>query len=77
MKNQSQTQDQIKVDGITYNILKTDTPETLDATHPNTANFMRENKVNRKYYLQRPRGKKVYSVVQDINDNFGKVVTLF
>ena len=61
---------QIKVNGQTYNVIG-----IFDTTNrPNTARKMLECGIVETFYIQKPRGKKVYTVHQYNTGEFGKVI---
>lgn len=57
--------EQITINGITYNIVMKKTPESLDAEGKvNLAAHMREYNHVAQLYLQRPRGRATYLSIQ-------------
>ena len=54
----------VKIDRITYQIVKSRTPDEMAADgHLNTAKAMKQNNIALDLILQRPKGKKLYHVV--------------
>lgn len=53
--------DTLTIDGITYHVLRSETPADIEAARPNTARAMREGGTLRILVLQRPRGKRTYT----------------
>jgi hypothetical protein len=69
--------EQVTVNGITYNVLQSHTPENHEACgRPNTARMMRENGAKRSIGAQRPRGKVQYYIVEYENGLFSSPVSL-
>lgn len=50
----------LTIEGITYHILSSETPEDIEDTRPNTARVMRQGGTQRILTLQRPKGTKYY-----------------
>ncbi len=51
----------IKIENITYEIVKEQTAEDMEARNlHNIARMMRENKIEAQLHLKRPNGKKFY-----------------
>lgn len=51
---------QLTIDGVLYNVVKSETADDLEATRPHTEREMRRGGTQRILVLQRPRGKKFY-----------------
>lgn len=84
MENTNQTgeskMNQVKIDGITYNLINRETPEThrQNGRH-NTAKVFEENRIAAQLYLRRPRGRVLYCVNEynEYNSTFyGSVFSL-
>jgi len=56
--------EQLTIDGITYNVLKSETADDIEAERPNTAREMRKGGTLRILVLQRPKGKKYHVAYQ-------------
>lgn len=51
---------QLTIDGVLYNVIRSETPEDIEGVRPNTARAMRQGGTKRLLMLQRPRGKNFY-----------------
>ena len=57
--------EQITIDGVTYNVIKSRTADQAEAEGlPRMAASMRQRGHRRNVYLQRPRGQKIYWSIQ-------------
>ena len=76
------TNETLKIDGITYNVVRVVTPESAESDGlVNLAQMMREHGKTRQLFLQRPKGKVHYFVNEFKNPYngrpcYGEVVSL-
>lgn len=67
----------VKIDSITYEVVKCGTPESYEAQNlPALAAHMREYKQAKQLYLKRPNGKRHYFVIQATNGVYSTVSSL-
>lgn len=73
----TETKETIQIDGITYVVEASGTPEEYEAQGlPNLAAHMRMHKLARQFCLRRLNGKQNYFAVQSINGLFSSVTSL-
>ena len=64
--------DTVKIENVTYEIVKAETADDMDARNlHNVARMMRENKIEKQLLLKRPNGKKMYFSNQFAPSKYG------
>lgn len=72
--NQTET---LTLDGITYNVVASNTPESLEVQNlHNAARHLREQNIARQLFLQRPKGRKIFLALQGIKGNYSTVTVM-
>lgn len=72
--NQTET---LTLDGITYNVVASNTPESLEAQNLHrVAQDLRQKGAIRQLFLQRPKGRKIFLALQGIKGNYSTVTVM-
>lgn len=67
----------LTLDRVTYNVVMSNTPETLEAQGlHHAARHLREQNVARQIFLQRPKGRKIFLALQGVNGNYSTVTVM-
>ena len=66
----------MKIKGVEYEVVLVRTRESIEQTHPNTHKAMLASKQVAQYYIKRPKGNKLFMVVEYEDGSLSSLVSL-